>query len=81
MYKRYKQNGKVCYAIEEYIVDSVDEIRSIPCRTFGSKVFVIDTRDEYMLNSKKMWKCITNEREDIPSCDCVEESTIWEELV
>ena len=45
----------------------------------GSTVYVIHTRDTYMMDSKGMWHCVTSDKAPI-ECDCVEELTIWADI-
>ena len=83
MQAKYSQRGKINYNIEKWIVDTLDEVKTIRCNTFGSTVYVIDERETYVLNGKGVWKSMYNKNSgDIPSydCDCVEELTIWGEL-
>ena len=83
MQAKYSQSGKINYNIEKWIVDSLEEVKKIRCNTFGSTVYVIDTRETYILSGKGIWKSMNNKiSEDIPSyeCDCVEELTIWGDL-
>lgn len=51
-----KQNGRPAYNLMEYVVDTEDDIKSLPKEVaMGSTAFVIDTGDVYMLNGKKEW--------------------------
>ena len=49
----------------------------------GSEVYVIENRKTYILDSKGIWHSkskVSGDGDDVIICDCVEESTIWEEL-
>jgi hypothetical protein len=46
----------------------------------GSEVYVIETQKTYILDSKGIWHSKATGDGDKIVCDCVEESTIWEEL-
>lgn len=51
-----KQNGRPVYNLVEYVVDTEDDIKSLPKEVaMGSTVFIIDTGDVFMLNGKKEW--------------------------
>ena len=56
MYNVYAQNGDTQYNIMEYVVDTPDDIETLP-RTgaMGSSALVISTSEMYMLNSEKEW--------------------------
>ena len=45
----------------------------------GSTVFVIHTKDTYMMDSKGIWYSITSDADPIV-CDCVEEMTVWADI-
>lgn len=49
-------NGKVTYNVYEFICDTEDDIENLSknCAA-GSTAFVIETKDVYMLNSKREW--------------------------
>ena len=50
-----KQNGQLTYNLMEYVVDTEDDIKSLPKGVaMGSTAFIIDTGDVYMLNGKKI---------------------------
>ena len=55
-----KQTGKTTYNLKEFTVDTYDDIKKINTTQLavGSVVFVIDTSECYMLNSKKEWKLV-----------------------
>lgn len=55
-----KQTGKTTYNLKEFTVDTYDDIKKINTTqlAIGSTVFVIDTSECYMLNSKKEWKLV-----------------------
>lgn len=51
-----KQNGQPTYNLMEYVVDTEDDIKSLPREVaMGSTTFVINTGEVYMLNGKKEW--------------------------
>ena len=51
-----KQNGQLTYNLMEYVVDTEDDIKSLPKGVaMGSTAFIIDTGDVVMLNGKKEW--------------------------
>jgi hypothetical protein len=84
MIKKYSQNNKVQYAITKWLVDDVEDIKKLPPSPMGSSVFVIHTATSYMVDStEKTWHPISsNGTSNGPiECDCVEELTIWEEML
>ena len=46
----------------------------------GNEVYVIQTKKTYILDSKGIWYSKKDGDDSTIECDCVEESTIWEEL-
>ena len=74
---RYTNNYK------QYVADTPDDVKKIQVSSNGSdmgcEVYVISTRKTYILDSKHAWHP-KGEDGDAIDCDCVEESTIWEEL-
>ena len=51
-----KNGGRVTYDLNEYVVDSEDDVKLLPREVaMGSTAFVINTGDVYMLNGKKEW--------------------------
>ena len=46
----------------------------------GNEVYVIDTQKTYILDSKGIWHSKAIGDNNKIECDCVEESTIWEDL-
>lgn len=70
MIKKIAQGNREQYSNYKFICDNVEDISLLPCSPFGSTVFVIHTKDTYMLDSQGVWVCITSEAENIPgSCD------------
>ena len=58
MFQLTAQNGKVSYNQDEWVVDTIQDLESIPKErsSMGSTVFVIKTSQVFMLNSKKEWE-------------------------
>ena len=48
-------DGDVIYSIKEYVVDTPEDIPSLPLSIMGSTVFVISTSEIFMMNSEKEW--------------------------
>ena len=48
-------DGDVTYGIKEYVVDTPEDINSIPLCTMGSILFVISTAELYVMNSENKW--------------------------
>ena len=81
MIKKIAQGNRVQYNNYKFICDDIEDISLLPCCPFGSTVFVIHTKDTYMLDSVGTWCCITSDADGIPGvCDCVEEMTIWGDI-
>ena len=76
MIKKYGNeiNGMFC----TYICDTINDLSQAEGE-MGYTVFVIHTRDIYMMDGNDSWVCITSAAESVP-CNCVEESTIWTDI-
>jgi hypothetical protein len=48
--------------------------------SMGNEVYVIETKKTYILDSKGKWHSKANGDNSVIECDCIEESTIWEEI-
>ena len=46
----------------------------------GSELYVIATKKTFVLDSKGIWHSKATGDNSTITCDCIEESTIWEEL-
>lgn len=79
MYQKLMQSGRTTYGVTEYVADEKTDVAKIPRCVMGSTVYVIHTKETYMIDSKGVWYTVDFEGDPI-ICDCVEESTIWEDL-
>ena len=51
-----KQNGEAPYGLNEYIIDTKEELPKIPKNiSMGSSVFVVEENKTYILDGKKQW--------------------------
>ena len=57
MYKLIVQNGKVQYNQDEWVVDTLQDLETIPKErsNMGNTAFVIATAQVFMLNSEGEW--------------------------
>lgn len=55
-----KNSGHVAYGIKDYILDTTNDIQSLPTDTPGSTAFIIADSSTYILNGSKQWVKITN---------------------
>lgn len=79
MISKIRQGTRTLYTLSEYVVDDVEDVAKLPRCSMGSTVYVIHTKETYMADSKGAWYPVNSDSDPIP-CDCIEESTIWEEL-
>ena len=79
MISKIRQGTRSLYALEEFVVDDIEEVAKLPRAVHGSTVYVIHTKEKFMIDGKGVWYPMDSEREPI-ECDCIEESTIWAEL-
>ena len=78
------QNGSPINTYCEYVADTEEDVKKIKIlpkgRSMGNQVYVIATKKTYVLDSKGVWHSrVVGDNSSIV-CDCIEESTIWEEL-
>lgn len=51
------QSGHVKYGVQEFIIDTLADLDSLPLDVpMGSTAFCIETSTVYMLNGKKEWR-------------------------
>lgn len=79
MVKKLSQGNRVSYSAWKWLCDDVSEISKLPKSPMGSTVFVIHTKDTYMMDSQGTWYCITSDANPV-ECDCVEELTVWADI-
>jgi hypothetical protein len=73
------QSCRTTYGVTEYVADTKEDVARISKCVMGSTVYVIHTKETYMIDSKGVWYPVNSDDDPI-QCDCVEESTIWEDL-
>lgn len=57
MYKIVKSNGDIAHDITEFMVDTTEDIQTLPPYVgMGSKAYVINTGELYVKNGKNEWK-------------------------
>ena len=74
------QNNRYQAFYFQYVADTTEDIKKIKVSTshMGSEVYVIETQKTYILDSKGVWHSKVDN--DTIVCDCVEESTIWQNI-
>lgn len=55
MIKLVANDGEKSYGIKEYVIDTPDDIKSLPPCMMGSSALVISTGEVYIINSEKKW--------------------------
>ena len=82
-YQKIFQGDRYTNNFKQYVADTPDDVRKIKISSngadMGCEVYVISTRKTYILDSKATWHP-KGEEGDAIDCDCVEESTVWEDL-
>ena len=68
----------------KYVADTEEDVKTIKILpnggSMGNEVYVIAIQKTYILDSKKTWHSKRDNDDDSIECDCVEESTIWDEI-
>lgn len=82
MVQKLYQNNRYQSSYIRYVADTAEDVKKIRVSSvhMGSEVYVIETQKTYILDSKGIWHSKATGDGDKIVCDCVEESTIWEEL-
>ena len=52
MHKLISHDGNPAYGLQEYVVDSAEDIKNLPRCDMGSTALVISTGEVYMVDSK-----------------------------
>lgn len=82
MILKYSQGGKINYSFNKYIAEDEEELTTLGEKcSFGDTVYVIHTGESWIIDSKRIWYPLTDKEKDPIECDCVEEMTIWKDLV
>ena len=79
MFVKLNQSGRVTYGVTNYVADDKSDVANLPRCVMGSTVYVIHTKETFMMDSNNVWYPIDSDSEPI-KCNCVEESTIWGDL-
>lgn len=81
MVQKLFQNGRFLPNYMRYVAETIEDVKKIRVTpaSMGSEVYVIETGKNYVLDSKGVWHSKSSPDESI-ECDCIEESTIWEDL-
>ena len=57
MITKTSQSGHVTYGLQEFMIDTVDDLNHLPIDApMGSTAFCIETSSVYVLNGKGEWK-------------------------
>ena len=78
------QKGAYVNNYVKYVADTEEDVKKIKILpnggSMGNEVYVINSQKTYILDSKGKWHSKATGDDSVIECDCVEESTIWEEL-
>ncbi len=79
--KVFQNNRYQAYYVQ-FVADTVEDVKRLPVSqlSMGSEVYVISEKKTYILDSKRVWHAKAENDDSVIECDCVEESTIWENL-
>lgn len=56
MYKLTSSNGEIVYGVNEYVLDTSEDLKNLPPHcAMGSSAIVISTGEVYMKNSSNEW--------------------------
>lgn len=81
MLMKWSQGGKVNYQVNEYLLDFEEDLKQLNNSDMGDTAYIIETGEVWIMGSQKTWHIMGGDSVKPPIvCDCVEESTIWQEL-
>lgn len=58
MIKLYSQRGKIAYGIKEFVVQTAEDLNTLPPCEMGSTAFVEVNQSTYIKNGAGEWKVI-----------------------
>lgn len=76
------QNNRYQSHYVQFVADTVDDVKRLKITdlAMGSEVYVIQEKRTYILGSDRLWYSKAVNDDATIECDCIEESTIWENL-
>lgn len=76
------QNNRYQTHYVKFVADTPEDVKKLRISqlSMGSEVYVISEKKTYILGSNQTWHAKAPNDNSVIECDCVEESTIWEEL-
>lgn len=81
MLMKWSQGGKVNYQVNEYLLETEEDLKLLSNADFGDTAYIIETGDVWIMDSKKKWHIMGGDTVKPPvACDCVDELTIWQDM-
>jgi hypothetical protein len=78
------QKGQYVNNYVQFVADTEEDVKKIKILpnggSMGNEVYVISSQKTYILNSKGVWHSKAIGDDSKIECDCIEESTVWEDL-
>lgn len=81
-YIKMYQNNRYQSHYVRFVADTAEDVKKLRVAdlAMGSEVYVIQEKRTYILGSDEVWYSKAVNDDVVIECDCVEESTIWEDL-
>ena len=81
-YIKMYQNNRYQSHYVHFVADTAEDVKKLRVAdlAMGSEVYVIQEKRTYILGSDEVWYSKAVNDDVVIECDCVEESTIWEDL-
>ncbi len=81
-YQKLFQNNRYASGYVKFVADDEESAKKIDPRIaiIGSELYIIKNKKTYILDSKGIWHSKATGDDSTITCDCIEESTIWEDL-
>ena len=55
MLMKWSQGGKVNYQVNEYLLETEEDLKLLSNADFGDTAYIIETGDVWIMDSKKKW--------------------------
>ena len=81
-YIKMYQNNRYQSHYVRFVADTAEDVKKLRVAdlAMGSEVYVIQEKRTYILGSDEVWYSKAVNDDVVIECDCVEESTVWEDL-
>ena len=80
MFKKHSQGKNIVYDIAHWICETEDDVKQIPYCEMGSQAYVIETGQNWIVNSKGTWYQKQNVGGGSSTPPIITTQPVWEEF-